>query len=93
MTDQPFSKRQVAIRRLCLNARGELNPDARRVAAHLKFLCHGPATGRLVRFSPSGEVDPVATVAAAARREVWDELVKLLNLDPYQTTNLQDPDL
>jgi hypothetical protein len=35
----------------------------------------------------------VATVAAAARREVWDELVKLLNLDPYQTTNLQDPDL
>jgi hypothetical protein len=85
--DSKFARRQVAARRLLLNARGELTPDARVLAAYLRRLCHAAPGTRLIQAGPAG-VDASATVAAAARREVWDDFVKVMNLDPYELTNL-----
>jgi hypothetical protein len=83
-----FLRRQIAARRLFLSGDGKLNPDARKLAAYMARLCH--AKGRIVVHGADGKIDPVATTAAAARREVWDDLVRLLNLDPYEIANLKD---
>jgi hypothetical protein len=35
-------------------------------------------------------IDPVATAAAVSRREVYDHLRRLLNLDDYTDVNLRE---
>ncbi len=83
--DSQFRRRQIAIRQLLLDGRGHLNPNARVLAAELKKLCFTHMT----KFDSNGAVDPVATVAAAQRREVWDHFVRLLHLEPYEAVNLR----
>lgn len=79
----------MAARRLFLGPDGRLNPDASVLAADLKRFCKVGGAG--VAYSPvSGSVDPVATVAMAARREVWDRILNLLNLEPHEVVNLRD---
>lgn len=81
-----YRKKQIAIRRLLLDARGHLNRDGRVLAAELKKI----TAGSLTQYDRNGAVDPVATVAAAQRREVWDHFVKLLHLEPYEVANLRE---
>lgn len=84
-----FLNRQIALRRICLTGDGKLSREARLVAAYLKRFCKARGPG--VAYSPTtGQVDPVATVAMAARREVYDALVTLLNLDDYTDVNLRE---
>lgn len=91
-----YRDRQIAIRRLLLDARGKLNPDARVLAVELRKLC-GPSAAvsfsSLLQYDKDGAVDPIATVAAATRREVWDHFVRLLHLEPYEAANVSERDL
>jgi len=81
-----FRNKQIAIRRLLLDGRGHLNRDARVLAVELKKLCGGSLT----QYDRNGAVDPIATAAAAQRRDVWDHFVKLLHLEPYEAANLRE---
>lgn len=81
-----YRRKQIAIRRLLLDPRGQLNRDARALAVELKKLC----CGSLTQYDRNGAVDPIATAAAAQRREVWDHFVKLLHLEPYEAANLRE---
>lgn len=81
-----FRNKQIAIRRLLLDGRGHLNRDARVLAVELKKLCGGSLT----QYDRNGAVDPIATAAAAQRREVWDHFVRLLHLEPYEAANLRE---
>ncbi len=90
---RPYREKQIAARRLLLDARGNLNPDARVLAVELRKLC-GPSAGvafsSMTVYDREGRVDPVATAQAAARREVWDHFVRLLHLEPFETANLRE---
>lgn len=87
--DTKFSRRQLALRRLLLDGQGNLKPDARVALFVFKRACHAGRGTRLTVIGPNG-VDPIGTVAAAARRELWDDFTTLLNLDDYQAVNLRD---
>lgn len=86
MASTRFRNKQIAIRRLLLDGRGHLNRDARVLAVELKKLCGG----NLTQYDRNGAVDPIATAAAAQRREVWDHFVKILHLEPYEAANLRE---
>lgn len=81
-----YRRRQIAIRRLLLDPRGKLNRDARVLAVELKKLCGGTIT----QYDRNGAVDPIATAAAAQRREVWDHFLNLLHLEPFEAANLRE---
>jgi hypothetical protein len=88
-----YRTKQVAIRRLLLNTRGELNRDARALAVELRKLC-GPSPSvsfsSITQYDRNGAVDPIGTAQAAARREIWDHFVKLLHLEPSEAANLRE---
>jgi hypothetical protein len=88
----PYKRKQIALRRILLDGKGRLNQDARVIVADLRAFCQ--ADGRpVLKYSPiSGSVDPVATAAAVARREVYDRFRRMLNLDDYTEINLRDDD-
>lgn len=81
-------RQQLAARRLLLDAKGGLNPDAKVLIAALRKTC-GVNGAAIIQPGPAG-VDPYATVAAAAAREVWERMRVLLLLDDYQDVNLRD---
>lgn len=88
-----YRRKQIAIRRLLLDPRGNLNRDARALAVELRKLC-GPGVGvsfsSLVQYDRHGAVDPIGTAQAAARREIWDHFVRLLHLEPSEVVNLRE---
>lgn len=84
------ARAQVAARRLMLDARGALNPDGRVLAAAVRRMC-GAQSPRIAVMGERG-MDPYATVASAAKREVWEGLKILLLLDEYEITNLSSED-
>lgn len=91
MPKPTYRDHQVAIRRMCLNGKGGLTPDARLLAVALKRFCRADRSSLM--YSPqTGTIDPVATAAAVARREVYDYLRRLLNLDDYVEVNLREDD-
>lgn len=86
-----YFRRKLALRRLLLDANGNLNRDGRTLAAWMRRLCGAARGQKLIVRGPDG-IDPVETVAVAARREVWDEIVEMLNLDQYEITNIREDD-
>jgi len=83
------ARRRLALQKLLLDARGRLNPDAAVIVADLRRFCY--AARPTITFSPiSGTIDPYASVAAAARREVWDRLARLLQIDETELLNARD---
>lgn len=88
--DTKFGRRQLAARRMFFDARGQLTKDARVLLAAFKMQGHFPA--KMVQTDANGAVDLNATLAAAARRDVWDYLKRLLNLDDYQESNIREED-
>jgi hypothetical protein len=80
-------RRQLAVRRLFLKE-GSPSRDARIFIWLMKRACHATRGTRLVVIGGDGQVDPIATAAAASRRELFDEFVQLLNLDDYTVTNI-----
>lgn len=87
-----YREKQIALRRLTLDGKGNLTREARMIVADMRAFCQ--ADGRpVIKYSPTtGAIDPVATAVAAARREVYDRYRRMLNLDEYVDINLRDED-
>ena len=90
MRGSKLGPRQLAARRLFFDGRHGLNRDA--LVLLSAFKAQGHVGGPLIVKDATGAIDMNATLAAAARREVWDYLKRLLNLDDYQETNIRDED-
>lgn len=58
------------------------------VLADLQKFCFGNAP--TIKYSGQGAVDPLASVAAAARQEVWLRIINHLNLDDSQLLKLKE---
>lgn len=58
------------------------------VLADLQRFCFGNAP--TIKYSQQGAVDPLASVAAAARQEVWLRIINHLNLDDSQLLKLKE---
>lgn len=90
MAAQQYRRKQLAVRRLLLDARGNLNRDGKVLAAELRRVCN-PSS--VLKYDRNGAVDPIGTAAAAATRDVLDHFVKLLHLEPYEAVNLREEEL
>ncbi len=81
-----YREKQVEVRRLLLNDKGQLNTGGRRLAAEFKRV-----RGRsITQYDRNGAVDPIATAAAAARWDMWEHFVRLLHLEPYEAANVRE---
>lgn len=69
---------RAAFRATFLAEGGKLKPHAKEVLEELRRFCHGSRTA--LKAGARG-VDPYATVAAAARQEVYFRILDMLNLD------------
>ena len=58
------------------------------VLADLKRFCFGNAP--TVMYGGQGSVDPLASIAAAARQEVWLRIINHLHLDDAQLLQLKE---
>ena len=67
-----------AYRRVFLGGDGKPTDDAKIVLAELRFFCHGNRP--TLKTNMSG-IDAHASIAAAARQEVFFRITKALNLD------------
>lgn len=85
-----YFRRATAVRRIVLGPDGKLSRDGRVLALLLQRLCYAAPNQTIVAADANGRVDETATVARAARRELWDKLVSLLNLDQYDIVNLRE---
>lgn len=85
-----YLRRKVAARQLFLGPDGKLTANARLLLTYFRAYCHAHRSSQLIAVDATGAVDAVATTARAARREVYDRFVNLLNLDDYEVVNLQE---
>ena len=85
-----FARRQLAFRQVLLDGEGNLTRNGRVVVAHMRRLLGAAPGQHITKYTLSREIDPVATVAAAQRREAWDALVRLVNLDAYTVSNIEE---
>jgi hypothetical protein len=69
---------RTAFRRTFNGADGKLHSDGRMVLQELRRFCHGGKP--TIKVGPSG-VDAYASLAAAARQEVYFRVLDMLNLD------------
>ena len=70
--------RRGAFRRVFLQANGKPNADQRLVLDELRHFCYGNRP--TIKAGPQG-LDPYASIAAAARQEVYMRVASMLNLD------------
>jgi hypothetical protein len=75
-----------AFRALFLEANGKPKPDAQVVLQELRRFCYGNRPA--LKASPNG-LDPYATVAAAARQEVYFRITEMLHLDDSDLVALE----
>ena len=90
MSATPYSRKQLAIRRILLDGRGELNRDAKVLVADFRRFCRADGQPLLIYSPQSGNLDATATVAAAARREVFDRYLAMLCVDQAVVMNVKD---
>ncbi|MCA3186952.1 MAG: hypothetical protein IOC96_13750 [Rhodobacter sp.] len=88
--NRDFVRRQLAFRQLLLDGNGNPTRNGRIAIATLRRLLGAGPGQHITKLVPGGAIDPVATVAAAQRREAWDALVRLVNLDAYTVTNIEE---
>jgi hypothetical protein len=69
---------RTAFRRTFLQADGKPNHDQRLVLEELRRFCYGAKP--TIKQGPQG-VDPYASIAAAARQEVYQRVMSMLNVD------------
>lgn len=81
-------RRRDSYRRLFLDDRGGLLPDAEIALADLKRFCNGAKSS--IRLGGDGNVDPYAMAVAEGRREVWNRINAYLYIDDKTVTNLTE---
>lgn len=81
--------RQQAIRAMCHGPDGKLSKNARLIAAYLSRECNGKG-----QFAPpttnTGGYDPIAIGIAMGRRQVFDLLARMLNIDLKERSELSE---
>lgn len=75
-----------AFRRVFLQANGKPSNDQQAVLGELRRFCYGNRPA--LKAGPDG-LDPYATVAAAARQEVYFRITDMLNLDDSDLVQLE----
>jgi len=86
-----YARKVLGVRRafrLCfLGDNGQLTEHGETALAELRRFCYGNRP--MVQTTMRG-VDPYATVAAAARNEVFQRIVHMLNLDDRDIVRMQE---
>lgn len=88
----PLRASAAALRDALTDKDGVLTPDGRVLLRHFAAFCHyAPDTPdvTLFRTDDAGRVDPFELARRAGRREVYEELVRVLNLQLRDTHNLR----
>lgn len=78
-----------AFRACFLGGDGKPTNDGARVLSELRRFCYGNKP--TIKVGPQG-IDPLASIAAAARQEVFFRIVSMLNLDDSDLAALQKLD-
>lgn len=88
---QRLINKKVAYKRAMLGDDGELSDVGRAIMADLKVFCRGGQSTTMV--SPvSRTVDPLASMQAEGRREVYDRICQMLFLSDKVLADLNDDD-
>lgn len=93
MTLNPKQKglvRQQALRQMCYGPAGGLTKNARLIAAYLRKECNGDGREGPPLVRETGQIDPVAMGVQLGRRQVFDILARMLNLDLETIHNLKE---
>lgn len=77
-----------AFRRVFLGADGKPTNDGDIVLAELRRFCYGMKP--TLKSSLAGVIDPYASVAAAARQEVFFRITAMLNLDDRDIARMEE---
>jgi hypothetical protein len=82
--------RQQALRQMCYGPNGGLTKNARLIAAYLRKECNGDGREGPPLVRETGQIDPVAMGVQLGRRQVFDILARMLNLDLETIHNLKE---
>jgi hypothetical protein len=82
--------RQQALRQMCYGPDGGLTKNARLIAAYLRKECNGDGREGPPLVRETGQIDPVAMGVQLGRRQVFDILARMLNLDLETIHNLKE---
>lgn len=83
-----LNKRRAAYRAVFLQQDEQVKPSCVEVLKDLRRFCH--ADRPTYRVGGDGNVDPLASMVAEGRREVWQRIVEHLHLDDRFITNLRE---
>ena len=87
-TQKLIFRRREAYRRVFLDDRGDLTPDAQIVLADLTRFCNARKSS--IRLDKQDRVDPYAGITGEGRREVWNRINSYLYIDEKIIQNLTE---
>lgn len=82
--------RQQALRQMCYGPDGKLTKNARLIAAYLRKECNGDGRDPPPRVPGTGAIDPMAMAVETGRRQVFDQLARMLHLSLEDRHNLKE---
>lgn len=82
--------RRQALQSMCLGADGKLTKNAMLVLAYLRRFCNGDGTRGGFPLRADGAVDALGMARIAGRREVYDDIVKLLAVPLEVQRNIEE---
>jgi len=85
--DSEFGRVSFALKRMFLNANGDLHDDGVLILKYLRKFCKDKNV--LMVSSHTGMVDVNATFVALGRREIYDRICQLLYLSDRKITEVQ----
>ena len=78
---------RTAFRRTFHGANGKPHEDGRVVLSELRRFCYGAKP--TIKTGLDGRIDPYASVAAAARQEVYQRILDMINLDDSDLRDME----
>ncbi len=75
---------------MCCDNKGKLTKNAQVVLVQLREFCAADGRGTAFPRDMTGAIDPLGMARAAGRREVYDHLVRMLNMKLEDRHNLED---
>lgn len=78
---------RTAFRGTFLDPAGNPHPNGAAVLGELRRFCYGAKP--TIKLGLDGKVDPYASIAAAARQEVYQRVLAMLNLDDTDIRDME----
>lgn len=66
---------------------GSVHDDGRKVLQEIRRFCYGNKP--TLKLGPDGSIDPYASIAAAARQEVYFRIIAMLDLNDEDLVNME----